>query len=229
MMEGQAISRNEKARDERIEEALAEVKSAIQESKDMLEIVKSALETLGLKLIDRFSGMEGLLEETREALSKLENIEITLRGLRFTFTDTLKKFAERFSELESSVKKATTIPVEKPEEVEAKTQLKMEVPAEATDASPAATATEEVLSKLSRDAKSGMSAERLSKKIVESRDMIMSWSPYHPTLWDMHEWSLRVKQSPSNKPIDATMLNKLLIKINEWKARLLRSEQIEET
>ncbi|MFX1351312.1 MAG: hypothetical protein ACFFA1_03730 [Promethearchaeota archaeon] len=181
-----------------------------------------------MKLIDRFSGMEGLLEETRESLGKLENIEITLRGLRFTFKDTLEKFAERFSKLEESVRKATAIPIVKPEEVEVKTQTEKGVAVKAADISPAATATEEVLSKLSKDAKSGMSAERLSKRIVESRDMIMSWSPYHPTLWDMHEWSLRVKQSPSNKPINPTMLNKLLLKINEWRARLLKSEQIEE-
>jgi len=194
----------------------------------MLEIVKSALETLGLKLIDRFSGMEGLLEETREALGKLENIEITLRGLRFTFKDALEKFAERFSKFEESVRRASIIPVEKPKEVEVKTQMKKEVAAKAVEASPAATATEEVLGKLATDVKSGMSAGRLSKRIVESRDMIMGWSPYHPTLWDMHEWSLRVKQSASNKPINPTMLNKLLLKINEWKARLLKSEQTEE-
>jgi len=194
----------------------------------MLEIVKSALETLGLKLIDRFSGMEGLLEETREALGKRDNIEITLRGLRFTLKDELEKFAERFSKFEESVRRASIIPVEKPKEVEVKTQMKKEVAAKAVEASPAATATEEVLGKLATDVKSGMSAGRLSKRIVESRDMIMGWSPYHPTLWDMHEWSLRVKQSASNKPINPTMLNKLLLKINEWKARLLKSEQTEE-
>jgi len=193
----------------------------------MLEIVKSALETLGLKLIDRFSGMEGLLEETREALGKLENIEITLRGLRFTFKDSLEKFAERFSKFEESMRKASTIPVEKPRKVEVKTQMKEEIAAKAADTSPAATATEEVLGKLATDARSGMSADRLSKRIVESRDMIMGWSPYHPTLWDMHEWSLRVRQSASNKPINPTMLNKLLLKINEWKVRLLKSEQTE--
>ena len=193
----------------------------------MLEIVKSALETLGLKLIDRFGGMEGLLEETRESLGKLENIEITLRGLRFTFKDSLEKFSERFSKFEESMRKASAIPVEKPKKVEVKTQMKKEIAAKAADTSPASTATEEVLGKLATDAKSGMSSGRLSKRIVESRDMIMGWSPYHPTLWDMHEWSLRVKQSASNKPINPTMLNKLLLKINEWKVRLLKSEQTE--
>lgn len=193
----------------------------------MLEIVKSALETLGLKLIDRFSGMEGLLEETRDALGRLENIEITLRGLRFTVKESLEKFADRFSVLEEKVRIATAISAEEPKKIEAEAKSEKKITAEVIDATPAATATEDVLSKLAADAKSGMSSSRLSKRIRESRDMIMGWSPYHPALWDMHEWSLRVKQSSANKPISPTMLNQLLMKINEWKVRLLKSEQSE--
>lgn len=193
----------------------------------MLEIVKSALETLGLKLIDRFSGMEGLLEETRDALGRLENIEITLRGLRFTVKESLEKFADRFGVLEEKVRRATAISAEEPKKIEAEAKSEKKITAEVVDATPAATATEDVLSKLAADAKSGMSSSRLSKRIRESRDMIMGWSPYHPALWDMHEWSLRVKQSSANKPISPTMLNQLLMKINEWKVRLLKSEQSE--
>ncbi|MHA1409844.1 MAG: hypothetical protein ACTSQY_06005 [Candidatus Odinarchaeia archaeon] len=209
--------------DSSIERDVLEIKSVVKQNNENITTVKNALEKIGLSMIDALGKFKSDFEELKKLLKRLDSIEITLRGLRFTTKDTLEKLIERVLELEKLIKnkpKVDTIVVQEIEEKEApltKTMRRKIPKGTAND-----TATENALNNLKEAIKQQVTAEELVNKIADTRDTLMTWTPHHPVFYEMREWIQAIKYYPKNQPIPPKDANKLLKDINNWLKRLLK-------
>lgn len=204
-----------------IERGLVEIKTVFQETNKSFISVKDTFEKFGLSVIERLGVFQNQFEEIQKNLKKIDTLEMTVRGLRFTTKETLEKLIERVLELEKDVKNkpnVEAIVVQEVEEPETKTKeaVRKTVKIDSTK-----TATENTLLDLSQAIKEQISADELIKKIAETRDNLMSWTPHHPVFYEMHEWMQKIKHLPKNKPITSNYANQLLKDINDWLKRII--------
>ncbi|WEU40570.1 MAG: hypothetical protein OdinLCB4_001165 [Candidatus Odinarchaeum yellowstonii] len=201
---------------------LIEIKNILRESIQSVSRIKDALEKFGLNVIDRLGAFQSQFEELQKEVKKIEALEVSIRGLRFTTKETLEKLIERVLELEKIVKSKPSVEgiivqeAEEPKTPVRETQL-VYVKQEANKS-----ATENILRNLAKAVSEQMPAGNLITKIAETRDTLMSWTPHHPVFYEMHEWIQRIKHLPRNKPIPPEDANKLIKDIDNWITRIIK-------
>jgi len=204
-----------------MKDEVLKLKDSLEEIKTNVLSIRNALEKVGLTIIEKSSSLESIREEVKEQSKRVDNLEIAIRGLRFTLKEGLKAIEKYLKNMLDAIKgkevKKEDMKVEH-EEIKVENEVKEE-----PSMSPPALATEEVLNRLSSFVKSQKSVEEVVNKIAETRDMIMKWTPYHPVLYEMHEWMQKIKKlSNKNTILDVDLVSSLLTKIEEWKARILK-------
>lgn len=203
-----------------LNQSLIEVKNILNETVQNLTKIKDTLERFGLSVIERLGGFQNQFEELQKNVKKIEALEVSIRGLRFTTKEALEKLIERVLELEKIVKSKPSVEEIKIQEVE-------EPPVEINATTPVyikrdanRTATENILKNLAKAVGEQTPAANLIAKIAETRDTLMSWTPHHPVFYEMHEWIQKIKRMPRNKPIPPEEADNLIKDIDNWLNRI---------
>ncbi|MEM2110052.1 MAG: hypothetical protein QW327_06185 [Candidatus Odinarchaeota archaeon] len=206
----------------KLEQSLIEIKNVLQENIKNFSKVKEALEKFGLSVIDRLGLVQNQLDEFQKNISKLDSLEVSIRGLRFTTKETLEKLIDRVLELEKIVKSKPSVEGIVVQEIE-EPQPQVKETARGTVRQEAnKTATENTLNSLGKAVREQLTAGELINKIAETRDTLMSWVPHHPVFYEMHEWIQKIKHLPKNKPIPPEYANKLLKELDSWLNRIVK-------
>ncbi len=205
-----------------INRSLIEVKNILYESVQSLSKIKDAIEQFGLSVIERLGVFQNQLEELQKNSKKIDALEVSIRGLRFTTKETLEKLIERVLDLEKTVKNKPTVEGIIVQEVETPQTIDKEAKPVYVKNKANKTATENILKNLARAVSEQTQAGFLINKIAETRDTLMSWTPHHPVFYEMHEWIQKIKHMPKNKPIPPEDANMLIKDIDDWLNRIIK-------
>jgi len=206
----------------KFEQTLIEIKNALQENIKNLAKIKEALEKFGLSVIDRLGLFQNQFDELQKNISKLDSLEVSIRGLRFTTKETLEKLIDRVLELEKIVKSKPSVEGIVVQEIEEPQPTVKETARGAVRQEANKTATANTLNSLGNAVRDQLNAGELINKIAETRDTLMSWVPHHPVFYEMHEWIQKIKHFPKNKPIPPEYANKLLKDLDSWLNRIIK-------